>query len=159
MSGLPATLLGASGTSAGVTAEDAVDVSDGPEELVALTVNVYAVPFVRLVTVQLVPEVLQVNPPGLEVAVYEVMIAPPLLAGAVHDTVASAAPAEAVTEVGAPGTAAAGVTEEDAEELTELPMAFVATTVNVYAVPLVRPVIVHEVDPVVHVRPLLAVAV
>jgi hypothetical protein len=41
-----------------------------------------------------------------------------------------------------------GVTGEDAEDAAELPTLFVATTVKVYGVPLVRPVIViGEEDP------------
>jgi hypothetical protein len=38
-----------------------------------------------------------------------------------------------------------GVTEEDAEEETEFPTAFVAMTVKVYAVPGVNPVKVQDV--------------
>ena len=48
--------------------------------------------------------------PGTEVAVYVVIVAPPLLAGAVYVTVAVVAPvAVAVPIVGAPGTVAATV--------------------------------------------------
>ena len=57
-------------------------------------------------------------------------IALPLLAGAVHDTVADALPAVAATAVGVPG-AVAGVTELDAAEAADVPIAFVAVTVNV----------------------------
>jgi hypothetical protein len=47
-------------------------------------------------------------PPGDEVAVYEVIVAPPLEAGAVNETFAVVAPVDvAVTEVGAPGAVAA----------------------------------------------------
>jgi hypothetical protein len=43
-------------------------------------------------------------PPGDEVAVYEVIVAPPSDAGAVNETLAVVAPVDvAVTEVGAPG--------------------------------------------------------
>jgi hypothetical protein len=49
-----------------------------------------------------------VNPPGEDVAVYNVIVAPPLLAGAVYATVAVLEPvAVAVPIVGAPGTTAA----------------------------------------------------
>jgi ABC-type nitrate/sulfonate/bicarbonate transport system substrate-binding protein len=68
-----------------------------------------------------------------------VIAEPPFDTGAVQDTVANALPATAETPVGAPGTVA-GVTEADAEESEELPTAFVAFTVNVRGVPLVRPV-------------------
>jgi len=44
--------------------------------------------------------------------------------------------------VGAPGTVD-GVAAADATEAAPVPDAFVAVTVNVYAVPFVRPVIVH----------------
>ncbi len=71
-----------------------------------------------------------VNPPGEEVTVYPVIAAPPLLAGAVKDTAADPLPATAETLVGAPGTVF-GVTAVDALEATELPAAFVATTVKV----------------------------
>jgi hypothetical protein len=43
--------------------------------------------------------------PGVDIAVYEVIVEPPLLAGAVYETVAVVAPvAVAVPIVGAPGT-------------------------------------------------------
>ena len=64
---------------------------------------------------------------------------PPLLAGAVKVTLAWALPPVAVPIVGAPGTVA-GVTLFDAAEAAPVPTAFVAVTVKVYAVPLVRPV-------------------
>jgi hypothetical protein len=61
------------------------------------------------------------------------------LAGAVQLTVADAFPAVAVTPLGAAGTVA-GVTAEEAADSGPVPTALVAMTVNVYAVPLVRPV-------------------
>ena len=48
----PATEVGAPGTVAGVTAEDAVEATLVPMEFVAVAVKVYAVPFVRPETVQ-----------------------------------------------------------------------------------------------------------
>ena len=65
---------------------------------------------------------------------------PPLLAGAVNATDALALPAVAVPIVGAPGTVPTGVTLFDAADAAPVPMAFVAFTVKVYAVPLVNPV-------------------
>jgi hypothetical protein len=66
--------------------------------------------------------------------------------GAVKLTVACVLPATAVPIVGAPGTVGAtGVTELEADEGTELPTAFVATTVKVYGVPFVNPVAVIDV--------------
>jgi hypothetical protein len=61
-------------------------------------------------------------------------------------------PATAVTLVGAPGIVA-GVTAAEADEATELPTAFVATTVKVYAVPFVKPVTVIGVPVPVSVKP------
>ncbi|CAB4324248.1 unannotated protein [freshwater metagenome] len=66
--------------------------------------------------------------------------------GAVHDTTVWVLPNAPETAVGAPGTVA-GVTAEETAELQ--PALFVAFTVNVYAVPLVRPVTVHVVAVVV----------
>jgi hypothetical protein len=43
-------IVGASGTVAGVTEVDALDKPDVPEELVAVVLNVYGVPFVKPVT-------------------------------------------------------------------------------------------------------------
>ena len=60
---------------------EAADAADVPTLFVAVTVNVYAVPVVNPVTV-IVPEpavdTAPVKPPGEEVAVYEVIVAPPL---------------------------------------------------------------------------------
>ena len=46
-------------------------------------------------------------------------------------------------------TGTVGVTAADAAEATLVPLAFVAVTVNVYAVPLVSPVTVATMAPVV----------
>ena len=122
-----------------------------PAEFVAVTVNVYEVPFVRPRTVQEVVAELQVNDPGLEVTVYETTAAP-LEAGAVHDTTDWAfAFDEAKTAVGAPG-AVAGIAAADATDAAPLPAEFVAVTVNVYDVPFVRPVTTQEVDALVQVN-------
>ena len=64
---------------------------------------------------------------------------PPLEDGAVNVTVACALPSVAVPMDGAPGTAP-GLTEFEAEDAVLVPAEFVAVTVNVYAVPFVRPV-------------------
>jgi hypothetical protein len=69
------------------------------------------------------------------------MALPPLLTGATKVTLACVLPAVAVAPVGAPGTVA-GVTLVDGRDGALDPAAFVATTVNVYAVPLVNPVTV-----------------
>jgi hypothetical protein len=81
--------------------------------------------------VQLVDAVVHVNEPGVEVTVYELIAAPPVDTGAVHDTTdwAFAAPV-ALTAVGAPGTVD-GTTAADADEAEPVPETFVAVTLNV----------------------------
>ena len=71
-----------------------------------------------------------VKPPGEDVAVYKVIVAPPLLAGAVYVTVAVVEPvAVAVPIVGAPGTVAATVAVVFEFAFAE-PIAFVAVTLQ-----------------------------
>ena len=80
---------------------------------------------------QLVVGVEQVKAPGDEVTVYPVMVAPPLDAGAVQDTTDWVLRLEdAVTPVGAPGTAA-GIAGADAAEAGPVPAELVAVTVKV----------------------------
>lgn len=62
-------IVGASGTVAGVTELLALEAEPVPTALVAVTVNVYAVPFDKPVTVNGEDPPLAVNPPGLEVTV------------------------------------------------------------------------------------------
>ena len=129
---------GAPGTVAGVTLLEASEAGPVPMAFVAVTVKVYAVPFVKPLTVTVVGTtvlpsgaVTVAEPPaGLEVTVYEVIALPPFEAGGVHDTVADASPAVAVTAVGAPGTVA-GVTLFDARDAGPVPTALVAVTVKV----------------------------
>ena len=74
-------------------------------------------------------------------------------------TVACWLPAVAVTAVGAPGTVA-GVTLLEAADAGPVPIALVAVTVKVYAVPFVRPVTVIGLDaPVAVMLPGLDVTV
>jgi hypothetical protein len=100
------------GTVVGVAEFDAELFAELPIALVAYTVNVYAVPAVRPVTV-IVPdpdcETVPVMPPGDDVAVYDVIGLPPLSAGAVNVTFTDVefVTAVAVPMVGAPGTLAA----------------------------------------------------
>ena len=75
-----------------------------------------------------------------------------MLDGALKLIVACVLVATAVTLVGAPGVVA-GVTEFDAVDAVLVPTEFVAVTVNVYAVPLVNPVIVTGDDVLVAVNP------
>ena len=80
---------------------------------------------------------------------------PPLLEGAVKVIVAEPSPLTAETEVGESG-AVAGVTELLVPDAVLVPTAFVAFTVKVYAVPLLRPVItIGELPPVAVKPPLL----
>jgi hypothetical protein len=95
---------------------------------------------------------LAVNPPTFDATVYVEIVEPPLLDGAVNETVACPLPVTAVTPVGAPGIVA-GVTEFDALDAVLVPCAFVAVTVKVYAVPLTRPVSVIGELPPVAVKP------
>ena len=72
----------------------------------------------------------QVRPPGLEVTVYSVIVAPPAEAGAVHDTTLWVSAAlVAVTLIGAPGVVL-GVTAL-VTDVPLIPLAFVAVTTNV----------------------------
>ena len=57
-----------------------------PAVFVAFTVQVYAWPLVKPVTVHTLSAVLHVLFPGFDVTVYPVMAAPPLLAGTLQDT-------------------------------------------------------------------------
>lgn len=67
--------------------------------------------------------------------------------------------AVAVTFVGELGTLA-GVTEFDAVEAALVPTTFIAVTVKVYAVPLLRPrIVIGEAPPVAVNPPILEVAV
>jgi hypothetical protein len=70
------------------------------------------------------------------------MAAPPLFSGAVQLTAACMLPATATTAVGGSGTVI-GVTARDGADGKLGPARLVATTVNVYGVPLVRPVTMH----------------
>jgi hypothetical protein len=80
------------------------------------------------------PEPVPVKPPGDEVTVYEVIVAPPLSEGAEKVTDAEFAPAVAVPMVGARGTLAT-----TALVLFDIagvePLAFVAVTTQVITVP------------------------
>ncbi len=76
------------------------------------------------------------------------MAVPPLSAGANQETRADLLPRAAVTSDGGPGTVA-GVTLLDGKEAGPVPTPFVAVTVNVYAVPFLRPFTVQESCPTV----------
>jgi hypothetical protein len=83
-------VCGALGTVAGTKAAEATDGFESfGAELVATTVKVYEVPFVRPVTTQLSGPLVQVHVlfSGEEVTTYLVTAEPPLFAGAVQETV------------------------------------------------------------------------
>jgi hypothetical protein len=67
-------------------------------------------------------------------------------------TVADVAPATAAVGAGGVPGVALGLTLLDAVEAAEVPALFVAVALKVYAVPLVRPVTVHEVAGLVTVQ-------
>jgi hypothetical protein len=94
----------------------------------------------------------QVNSPGLDVTVYLRMSEPPVLVGAKKETVAAASLAATVIFVGGLGTVE-GVTALDALDAADVPIPFVALTLNVYGEPFVNPVTLQvSVDAfVVHV--------
>ena len=126
--GAPATI------GAGVTDADGLDATLLPALLLAVTVKVYPVPFARPVTRQLVVlpfAVVHVTDPGELVTVYELILAPPLLTGAVQDTVAETFEATADTPVGEPAAIGAGVIDADALDAALLPALLSAVTVNV----------------------------
>ena len=130
-----------------MTAFEPADNAPAPTAFVAVTVNVWAVPFVSPVTVAVVaPVVLVVLPPGVAVTVYPLTAKPPLLTGAAQDKVAWAIPATAETPVGEPGTVA-GVTVLDRAEKIPVPSSLVAWTWNLTAVPLTSPVTFRLVAP------------
>jgi len=113
----------------GVTEVEADDRPDVPTLLDAVAVNEYAVPLESPVTVQEVPVVEQVRPPGEEVTVYSVG-APP----EPGFTLTTAEPSPATTDVidGVPGatTPVVGTSPPEAADATDVPALFVAVTVN-----------------------------
>jgi len=145
----PATAVTAVGASKAGCGVDGVDTAAGPvpAEFFAVTLNMYVVPLVRPVKVQVRVEVVQVFDPGDETTVYEVIADPPLLGGADHRTVADVDPATATAPTGASGTAL-GVTAAEVDDCP-VPTKFVAVTAKVYAVPLLSPVMTQLSDPVV----------
>ena len=82
-------------------------------------------------------------PLGLPITVYVVMVEPPSVPGALKETVASALPPVAVTEVGASGTVI-GVADTILLGFP-CPAEFTAETSKLYEVPFVSPVTVVEV--------------
>jgi hypothetical protein len=112
---------------------DAVEGLELPREFIATTVKVYVVlaesPVTEIVP-ELAPRSVPDAPDGLEVTEYDVIAAPPLLTGAVKETVAVVWLVEvAVRLVGAPGVVL-GVAVAVAAE--PAPIELLGVTVNVY---------------------------
>ena len=145
-------IVGASGTVAGVTELLVADCVLVPYALLAVTVNVYVVPFERPVIVIGDEPPVALKPPVFDVTVYVVIADPPFETGAVNEIVASPFPRTAVTPVGAPGTVT-GVTEFVAVDAELVPTAFVAVTVKLYVVPFVRPVTITGEAPLYTTNP------
>jgi hypothetical protein len=120
------------GDATGITGVADGDADDVPPPLVAVAVNVYAVPFVRPVISQLpeVPAMVQVRPPGLEVTVNEVG-APPDPVPWATVTVACALPATAVGVAGVSGAGGCGVTAFEAPDEPDVPATLLAVAVKV----------------------------
>ena len=134
----------------GLTGLEEPDPLDVPVALVAVAEKVYARPLVRPLTVHEVAGLVtvQVRLPGNAVTVYDAG-APPVPAATV--TVADPSPATAVGTGGVPG-ASIGLTVPDAPDPLDVPAAFVAVAENVYGVPFVSPVTVHDVAGLVTVQ-------
>ena len=130
---------------------EAADAADVPPPFVAVALNVYDIPFVKPVTVQLpeAPVTVHVRFPGVEVTKKEAGV-PPEPAATVTTT--DATPATAVGVGGVPGTAGCGVTAFDAADAAEVPPPFVAVALNVYDVPFVKPDTVQLPDEPVTVQ-------
>jgi hypothetical protein len=126
------TLVDIDETVDGVTEFEGLEAFPCPTAFVAVTVKVYAWPFVRPVTTWVSavdPAFASVPPEGLEVTVYPVMAEPPF-EGAEKVTLAFVLPAVARADVGAPGTPI-GVTEFEADDGELVPTAFTAYTAKV----------------------------
>jgi hypothetical protein len=157
--GVAVGLAGATGVPT-VIAAVATELAPVPTAFFAATLNVYAVPFVKAVMTcdTAVPVNVRTGwatAPLNGVTTYPVIAEPPLLAGAVHRTVAAALPGTAAGAVGAPG-AAGKVTELEAADATPEPTALRAVTAHVYALPFVS--VVTEIGLVVLVADLVTPA-
>jgi len=86
----------------GVT-EDAADAGLVPYAFVAVTEQVYAVPYVSPETVIGLADPVPVIPPGTHAAVYVVIADPPVAPGAVNAILAEPFPAAALPIAGAAG--------------------------------------------------------
>jgi hypothetical protein len=128
-------IVGAPGTSAGVTLPEGEDAALGPTPLEAVTVQVTGVPLVSPLTTRGDAGPLADWVPQVAV---KLVIVEPLSAPAVKATDTLALPAVAVPIVGALGTAA-GVTVLEEDEAALTPTALVAVTVQLTGVPFASP--------------------
>jgi hypothetical protein len=102
--------VGGAGAAAAVITFEGTLGRDEPTLLVATALKVYALPGVKPVQSAVKPDTTHVPSTGYDVTAYDVIVAPPSSAGGFHDTVADAAPADAVNLNGAVGKAGVGVT-------------------------------------------------
>jgi len=149
--------VGLSGTEAGVAGAEFADGRLMPTAFLAITLITYGVPLVRPVTVHARAVIGSLGdgkkrvhdpatPPLLEYfTIYSVIADPPLLAGATHVTPRLVLPLVATTDVGLSGTVTAGVAGAEFADGRLMPRAFRAMTLITYAVPLAKPVTVHDV--------------
>jgi len=130
------TEVGAFGIVDGVTAADAEEAIEVPIVFVAVTLNVYGAPLVKLFTTHVVVGATEVHVPAVlllasnAVTVYPVIVDPLLFAGAPQVTVADAFAATAVTDSGADGAAFIAAAA-DAVDAADVPAVLVAVTLNV----------------------------
>lgn len=143
---------GAPGTVRGVTAVGHAATAPSPPAFVPYTDTVYPVPFVNDSIVHDVASGAAVhdNPPGDVVAVNPVNAEPPS-PPAVHDTSIVRFPGVAAVNCGAAGNVN-GTTALLGALAAPAPTSLTPCTVNVYDVPFVNPVTVHDNGPVVHVQ-------
>lgn len=113
-----------------------------PAAFVAVTVNVYNVPFASPGTVHVNgfgngDTTVHVAPPGPAVTVYPVTGEPPSEVGGCHDTATEESPGTADTDNGTPG--APCVVNDNVEPTTGPPAVFDADTLKKYCVPRAKP--------------------
>ena len=154
--GVAVPMVGAPGTVRGVTLTLPLALLV-PIAFVAFTLQLYAVPFVRLETVTgLALPVPPVPPAGVHVAAYPVIGEPPSDAGAVKAMLALALPGVAGPIVGAPG-GPTGVTFASLEA-DPVPTTLVAVTLQPYCTPFVRFITTIGLDEPFTVRVVCCVA-
>ena len=127
--------VGSNAAPSGVAGAELADARLIPTAFLATTLITYAVPLVRPATVHEVAvdtgsvKFFHVAPLLLEYFTrYSVIAEPPVFAGAVHVTASWVLPLVATTDVGLPGTVAAGVAGAEFADGGLMPAAFLATT-------------------------------